>query len=744
MDLSEFHNPYDFANPVADEDLFVGRKDEMEEIKYYLDHAKTAPRPINIALLGQRASGKTSMLNMTEVEAKRRDFCTIRIDLDEGDVKTQLSFFYKLFDGIFTQACECGAYGGKEGKTYDTYLDIVNTYAIPKDSEEKLFCPFIFPIQYAKAMGSGNINAQLSDHNYKTDLTKLQSEVNRPIVLLLAEGNVLAISKINLEKLRNIFMNVSGFMLVITGTPDILPVMDDVFSPIVRQFKKITLSGFKTKSETEDCISKPLKKIGITPHEVIDLQTSVVKEIHDLSGGRPYEIQLICHILFKRLQLKKARKMTLHISVLEDVRRELETSQDITARPVLTKLRHIKKNQLSALKLLCACNGRATFEDIWKVEYIINRENVWTKEALNRELGDLTKEEIITIDRGLLKFNGDDFDKVYTKYFAREKGVSLSFPDFPLEVFLDVRMRAQIQKIEGIEAIDKLFLNLDTDLSTVFEEISSRIKGASDILDPHVGILEDLFPIMLHYRDLESVPFIFLRISSSLLNAQMCYYAAHPIATKQIGECLRKIEELKNNIREVGGDLVFDTKNLTVIPPEILCKYIMSSSNDRLKNNVTGLLEGEMFNEYMNRKSIKGALCNADLLYNYFENKGPGLCNNIGYVFMNSERLDEAAQLFEMAIIDYKDEKDRALPNYNLGIVNAKRKYYKEALFKIELSIQQLIESGSKKVICSCLVVPKLINGRLLFEEVREEPDLIVVTLEAKTSLALLLREQEG
>ena len=62
MDLS--YNPYDFANPVSDPGLLVGREKEMEEIKYYLDNAKVAPRPINIALLGTRASGKTSILNI--------------------------------------------------------------------------------------------------------------------------------------------------------------------------------------------------------------------------------------------------------------------------------------------------------------------------------------------------------------------------------------------------------------------------------------------------------------------------------------------------------------------------------------------------------------------------------------------------------------------------------------------------------------------------------------------------------
>lgn len=143
MDLSKTYNPYDFANPVSEASLLVGRDKEMEEIKYYLDNAKTAPRPINIALLGQRASGKTSILNITELEAKARGFCTVRINFDEDDARTQLAFFYKLFDTTFTEACQSGAFGGIDGKTYDTYLDAVNAYTVPGD---KTFCPFSFPI----------------------------------------------------------------------------------------------------------------------------------------------------------------------------------------------------------------------------------------------------------------------------------------------------------------------------------------------------------------------------------------------------------------------------------------------------------------------------------------------------------------------------------------------------------------------------------------------------------------------
>lgn len=166
IDLATVHNPYDFANPISDADLFVGRQSELEEIRYYLDHAKTAPRPINLALLGARASGKTNLLNMIDLEGRKRDFCTVRVDLDEGDAKTQLGFFLKLFDELMGVACGRGVFGGTAGKTYDAYLGMVNAYAVPED---KTFCPFLFPVQYAKAMGSSNFLAPVSDHSFRQD-----------------------------------------------------------------------------------------------------------------------------------------------------------------------------------------------------------------------------------------------------------------------------------------------------------------------------------------------------------------------------------------------------------------------------------------------------------------------------------------------------------------------------------------------------------------------------------------------
>lgn len=741
MDLSKIHNPYDFANPVSDEDLFIGRKEELEEIKYYLDHAKTAPRPINIALLGQRASGKTSFLNITEIEAKKRGFCTVRIDLDEDDAKTQLGFFYKLFDGILSAVCESGAYEGKQGKTYDIYLDIVNGYNIPED---KTFCPFLFPLQYAKAMGSGNANVQLSDHNYKSDLVKIHSEINCPIIVLFDEGNVLTNSRVHLEKLRNIFMNIPGFMLVFTGTPDFFPVMNEVFSPIVCQFKKINIGNFKNEEETKDCIRKPLEKMEINPDEIFDFETYGIDvgEIHDLSGGRPYEIQLICHMLFRRVQSKRARKMKLDLSVLEDVRRELETSQDITIRPILTKIRNLRKKQLSALNLLCACDGHATFDQIWAVEYIINGEKSWTKDNLNRELQYFMDKGILESKEGIIKFAGDDFDKIYTKYFAREQRILLNFPDFPLELFWHIRINSFTKKIEGLTAIPEFIVSdIDIDLDGITTKMMSE-NPDEDVFVETFPLIEGLYNLMLLYKDKQKMAVVQIKISLPWLNVQSFHHATNPDDTKSINICLDETKSLKERANEIGGGgkLLVEKKELPVVPVEVLAQKIERTDNERLRNFLALYHSRKMAEEYVEKSNVQEALFHANLSQRYNSNPDPSVSNNLGYLYMSVGDLDKARNLLEKAVGSYKEPHESALPNYNLGILEAKCGNFKNALEKIKLCIEQT-ENYSKETWrrkCACLFIPKAINGKLKLEEIKE-PDLLEVAREAKNNLELLL-----
>ena len=62
-------------------------------------------------------------------------------------------------------------------------------------------------------------------------------------------------------------------------------------------------------------------------------------EIHDITGGRPYEIQLLCHFMFKRLQSGAGSRMRLSLAVLDDVLGELGRGKDIYSRPVISAVR---------------------------------------------------------------------------------------------------------------------------------------------------------------------------------------------------------------------------------------------------------------------------------------------------------------------------------------------------------------------------------------------------------------------
>jgi len=735
-DISKLHNPYDFANPVSDADLFVGRESELEEINYYLDQAIAAPNPINIAMLGKRAAGKTSLLNMCDIEAKKRGFCTVRIDLDEGDAKTQLGFFYKLFDSLFQAACKFGAFGGKKGKTFDTYLDIVTTYKIP---DEKTFCPFVFPIQYAKAFGSENYNVQLSDNLFKMDLVEVQSEVNKPIILLFDEVNVLSGNRIYLEKLRNIFMNIRGYMLVFIGTPDLFPVMDEIFSPIVRQFKKINVGEFEDKEDTKECIRKPLVALDIKPEEIFDFETyRDVSEIHNISGGRPYEIQLICHVLFRRVQTKRAKKMKLDVSVLEDVLRELETSQDIRGRPILTKIKSLNKEQLSALRLLCICNEYATFDHIWAIEYIFKGKKARQKEDLKKDFQYFVDEGILETRDNIINFAGDDFDKIYTKYFSRERKVSLDIQGYPLEVFLGIVLAKIIGKIKGMESLkDNVAVyssGTREEICTVAKEMSGVTSKKDVFAESNPQIMKTLYHLMLNYRNKEKVPIILVEFVSPWLNALFWYYCENPNDISSITKCLHKIEDLKKRSKEVGVDLKVDEIKLPVVSIEILADQIEHTENENFRNYIANTHNKKMVDEYTLEKNTEEAAFHADLSYRYNPNPKYWCSNNLGYVFMSTGHLDKARELFGKSISTTSEDSSPtypALPYYNLGILEAKCGNIKNAFKNVELCLKKMETVEIKDGECACLFIPETINGELKFKEINR-PDILISAQKAK------------
>jgi hypothetical protein len=573
-DFSQYHNPYDFAHPVIERKLFSGRREELKSIRYYLDEAKKAPRPMNLALLGPRASGKTSILNMIEIDAYERGFCVARVDLNEADVSSPTSFFFKVFDSVLNAVCAFDIsedaddpqypFGGIASKTFEAYLDLISTYNTDVD---KQWCPFFFPLQYAKAQASSVDlkRAQISDHLLRRDLELLNKKTSRTICILLDECDCLTQNVELLEMLRNIFMNMPGYMLVFAGLPTLFPIMDDVFSPIIRQFKRIEVGPFIEKEDTEHCISNPLESISVPPRTIIGYETQ--RDIYDLAGGRPYEINLICHFLFRRIQEGKAPRMLLNEGVLRDVCHELEKEQDVSTRPVLTAIRNLDRNLLRDLSFFSRCVGRTDFEHLWAVEYVSRGEQKWNEENLRHALKRFVDDEILRLsESGIIDFAGDDFDRIYTKYYARNKEVAVNFADWPLEVYAAIRLKSLVSDVEKLVPFPEYPFIVWPEVN--LPEIASLMgcNGTADsiyVKDP--PYLFDLFRIATDCQTERQTQLVKLAFETSDYTVHSYFRAESrekPSAALQT--VIHKLEDVSMRALSVGAQL-------TVTPSSVRC-----------------------------------------------------------------------------------------------------------------------------------------------------------------------------
>ena len=141
------------------------------------------------------------------------------------------------------------------------------------------------------------------------------------------------------------------------------------------------------------------------------------------------------------------------------------------------------KEGLSAVDLLCKCNGYALFEQIWFTEFAFQGEKKWTKKGLLKQLDLLQEKQVITIKGGIINFAGDDFDRVYAKYFARKQGISLSINEIPLELSLIIRLHSFLRsRVKGIKPFP--FFNVSDIRDLKIQEAAVMMKEDDEERNP--------------------------------------------------------------------------------------------------------------------------------------------------------------------------------------------------------------------------------------------------------------------
>jgi hypothetical protein len=370
-------NPYDFTRPVREPSQLAGRREELRRLQGYLDLASGAtPRMTNLAILGPRGVGKTSLLGAAHQMASDRGLAVARIALDDELAASDRKFLTEVFAGL-----------GVERPDLESNQAVIRALRTAHDA--------------LRAAG-------------------------RPgAALLIDESDLMEANRTLLQKLRNIFTEVDGYLLVFAGTLDRFPAVVDTFKPFGRFFEAIHLQGFPTFEDTWACLTEPL---GAGGAEAVDRDSAA--DVHLLTGGMPYEVKLAAHYMFDRAAAEGAGVLRLTTAVLDRARPRLE---EFRSRPfsLQTPLGDLGPAELSFCRLML--DLPAAYPNLLRLVYTLESLAAGDARAADLRRAAFEQARRAFAQRGLADphmpdsvFPRDAFARVYLRCAVRERGLPVS------------------------------------------------------------------------------------------------------------------------------------------------------------------------------------------------------------------------------------------------------------------------------------------------------------------------------
>lgn len=417
-------NPYNLGIPLKHEWQFAGRNAELSAIDYYLDQAVDG-RPVNIAIVGDTGVGKSSLMNVVECHVRVRGILAVRLGLETCMVEDDMLFFRELYDVLLSEAGKAGMFRRYVQQVGDLRRQLA--WGVPPMADVALELPLRFPRAFAEC-ASRNLTLPVMTSMVEEDLSFVAQEARAAqvpsIALMLDDCDRVSAGLI--EKLREFLSRLNGFFLCASGTDAMLSAWNAVFSPVPRVFVKVRLEPFQSPVATRDCLRKPLLR---GKYRDVKVDPRLHEDLHLLTDGNPYEIQLLCYFMYQRLTEGSADRMTLNPAVLERMLEQLESQGPLMSdeRALQTAVQKLSAGDLRNAAQQLQYEG-LTAEDQALVEVAFAP---LTSDKLAERTGDVRLNRERLLGLGLadvmddkLVFRGGAFGKLYLKYRCEAAGNS--------------------------------------------------------------------------------------------------------------------------------------------------------------------------------------------------------------------------------------------------------------------------------------------------------------------------------
>lgn len=465
--MSSYANPFDFEKPVRNPKLFAGRREILDEIDYYLGlSASENPTYHNLSLIGQRAAGKSSLLNMIQYMAEKRGYLALKIALNNETSSNEVLLFKEIIDGLMTAGAEKEMFGGIGNEVYRKFRKVIDLL------DTQIEIPLLIGTAYVGAK-TKNITS-ITQHVLTHDLSKINEEAKKhgipAIVILLDECDLLASNETLLQKIRNVFSELDGFILVFSGTERMFPAMQETFSPVPRLFKRINVENFKSPEETKECIINRLPE-----NERPLINDGTIYEIHNISNGSPYEVQLISHFMYKQFKDSKSPRIVMNTAVLDRVINELDRLRAGGHHEIANRIKHLNPFQLKVLK------GAIEFPNVTKddlaTSIVLSEIDSIDVKALSNQIDyyalliESLTGVVLKNENGKLRVDGDQFDLLYLRYYLIANGITEFTFGNPEEPDINIARISTNTVLRGIPAYQE---NIRFDKTWSGREIAGR------------------------------------------------------------------------------------------------------------------------------------------------------------------------------------------------------------------------------------------------------------------------------
>lgn len=409
-------NPYNLGVPITHEWQFAGREKELEQIVDCLRQVIGGNR-INVAIVSEPGMGKTSLLNIVELRARTMGVLPLRINFRSEMVENELLFFREVYHTVILEGAKLGMF-----QMYENQVNsVINQLECARVSSENVIeLPLRFPKMFVECMTT-NTNLPVTRAMLKSDLEFIISEarrINYPAIAIFVDDcdhMTVAI----LEKLKGLFTEVEGFFVCLAGSGKMLQTWREVVSSMPRLFLTINLQPFSNEADTRRCVRKPLQK---AEYREIEVAYELFKELHALTSGNPYEIQMLCYLMYQQVAKGESEELTLNPAVLEAMVKQFEFQRPAVSDEIAFQkaTQRLSEEDLELASELLEFEGMTSQEEaVCKLAFQKQTSRQLKKqgEAVQINRQKLSGLNIVELQEDTFYFRTGIFGKIYLKYF---------------------------------------------------------------------------------------------------------------------------------------------------------------------------------------------------------------------------------------------------------------------------------------------------------------------------------------